>query len=60
MLCDGFSDTLSAVPTALTTFAVTLFVLAVFDPEKPRRHSKYAAPDTGILVIRLTPSWIWI
>ncbi|RXW25622.1 hypothetical protein EST38_g265 [Candolleomyces aberdarensis] len=37
------------MPTALSTFTVTVFVLAVFDPEKPRRHSKYAAPDTGIL-----------
>lgn len=38
------------MPTAITTLMVTLFVLLAFDPEKPRRHSKYAAPDTGILV----------
>lgn len=37
------------MPTAITTLMVTLFVLLAFDPEKPRRHSKYAAPDTGIL-----------
>jgi len=37
------------MPTALSTLIVTLFVLSVFDPEKPRRHSKYAAPDIGIL-----------
>ncbi|KAF6761209.1 hypothetical protein DFP72DRAFT_987996 [Ephemerocybe angulata] len=37
------------MPTTLTTLAVTLFVLLALDPEKPRRHSKYAAPDTGVL-----------
>lgn len=37
------------MPNALTTLVVTLFVLLAFDPEKPRRHSKYAAPQAGII-----------
>ncbi|KAG2015483.1 hypothetical protein CC2G_008752 [Coprinopsis cinerea AmutBmut pab1-1] len=37
------------MPTAITTFALTIFVVLFLDADKPRRHSKYRAPDSGIL-----------
>lgn len=37
------------VPTAITTVSLTIFVLLFVDAEKPRRHSRYRAPDSGIL-----------
>ncbi|TFK25692.1 mitochondrial carrier [Coprinopsis marcescibilis] len=36
------------MPTVIQTFAVTIFVILFVDTEKPR-HSKYRAPDSGIL-----------
>jgi len=37
------------VPTAVTTVSLTIFVLLFVDAEKPRRHSRYRAPDSGIV-----------
>lgn len=36
------------MPTALSTLAVTVFILLAVDTDKPR-HGKYRAPETGVL-----------
>ena len=38
------------MPTALSTLAVTVFILLFVDTDKPR-HGKYRAPETDVLVI---------